>query len=102
MVGKKLSLDKFTEALASVSEFKKISSENNEAARKKMIKSMNSIIKGELTQRQRTCILMYYGEGMKMREISAKLGIGVSSVSRHVKKAKYRVYKTMAYYYRQD
>ena len=34
-----------------------------------------------------------------MKDISTELEISISSVSRHIKKAKYKVEKTMKYYF---
>jgi RNA polymerase sigma factor (sigma-70 family) len=81
-------------------EFKKIlSMQTTDTEHKKMIKSLKNIINGELTIKQKQCISLYYGDMKKMGEIAKELGIGISSVSRHIKKAKQKVQKTMTYYY---
>jgi len=92
-------LDEFTESLISLSRYNKNVFDTNDTHHKKMIDSLKNIIKGELTQKQRICVLLYYGENMKMKEISSKLGICISSVSRHIKKGKQRIQKTMNYYF---
>lgn len=66
---------------------------------KKMVSSLKNVIKGELTQRQKTCIAMYYGEKMKMKDIAEILGINTSCVSRCIKRAKNKLTKTMKYYF---
>ena len=100
MKNKVLSLDDFTESMASMDKFKKILSEQvPHTEHKKMIKSLKNIIEGELTTKQKICISLYYGDMKKMSEIANQLGIGISSVSRHIKKAKQRIQKTMTYYY---
>ncbi|MDR1627343.1 MAG: sigma-70 family RNA polymerase sigma factor [Oscillospiraceae bacterium] len=100
MRNKMLSLDNFTESVASVDEFKKIlSAQTTDTEHKKMVKSLKNIINGELTAKQKQCIALYYGDMKKMSEIAKELGIGISSVSRHIKKAKQKVQKTMTYYY---
>lgn len=100
MKNKVLSLDNFTESIASMDEFKKIISEKATNTKyKKMIKSLKNIADGELTAKQKLCVSLYYGDMKKMSEIAEELGIGISSVSRHIKKAKQKVQKTMTYYY---
>ena len=100
MKNKVISLDNFTESIASMDQFKKIcSQQNTNTEYKKMIKSLKNIVNGELTTKQKLCISLYYGDMKKMSEIAQELGIGVSSVSRHIKKAKQKLQKTMTYYY---
>ncbi len=94
-----LNLDEFTESLVSVSKYRRLQFEKKDKAYSKMVESIKNIMRGELTEKQRTCILMYYGERIKMKDIAKTLGIGVSSVSRHIKKAKLRIKKTMEYYF---
>ena len=99
MGSRHLFLDKFTESLASVSSYNKESFCGEDINYKKMVGSLKNIVNGELTEKQRRCLWLYYGEMMKMQDIANDLGIGVSSVSRHIKKAKLRVEKTMRYYF---
>ncbi len=99
MGNKSLHLDEFTESLISLSNYHKSNFSEKDVKYKKMVSSLRNIIQGELTPKQRMCVLLYYGEKMNMREISIKLGICVSSVSRHIKKGKQRIKKTMEYYF---
>jgi RNA polymerase sigma factor (sigma-70 family) len=99
MANRTLFLDKFTESLISVSNYNKDIFDGEDVNYRKMIASLKNIVNGELTEKQRRCIWLYYGERMKMIDIADELGIGVSSVSRHIKKAKLRVEKTMRYYF---
>ena len=99
MGNRPLFLDKFTESLVSVSNYNKDIFEGEDVNYKKMIESLKNIVNGELTEKQRRCVWLYYGEMMKMKDIAGELGIGVSSVSRHIKKAKLRVEEIMRYYF---
>lgn len=99
MSSRTLFLDKFTESLVSVSNYNKNIFDGEDINYKKMIESLKNIVNGELTEKQRKCVWLYYGDRMKMIDIAGELGIGVSSVSRHIKKAKLRVEKTMRYYF---
>lgn len=96
---KSLYLDKFTESLISISNYRDDITDSNDKNYEKMVNSIRNIIKGELTEKQRSCILLYYGERIKMKDIANQLGMGISSVSRHIKKAKERLKKTMEYYF---
>ncbi len=98
-MGKNLFLDKFTESLISVSNYNKELFDGEDVNHKKMINSLKNIISGELTLNQRKCILLYYGERMKMKDIATEMGVGISTISRHIKKAKLRLEKTMRYYF---
>lgn len=89
----------FTESLFSFKQYSKDSLGNKNKNRERMIKSLKNVIEGELTDRQKTCILMYYGNNMKMKSIFETLGVSVPCVSRHIKKAKKRLTKTMKYYF---
>lgn len=100
MGNRKLHLDEFTESLVSLSKYKEASQiEKVDKSYRKMVEAVKNIIQGELTSRQKECIFLYYGERMKMKDIAESFGIGVSSVSRHIKKAKDRIKKTMEYYF---
>lgn len=99
MQKKIVAFDKFTESLFSLENYNKNLFEGEDLKHRKMIGSLKNIVEGELTEKQKTCISMYYGENMKMRDISERLGISVSCVSRHIKKAKKRLTKTMKYYF---
>ncbi len=56
------------------------------------------VVENCLTGRQKQCLLMYYYENMKLTDIARKLGISVSSVSRHIKKAKFIISQKSEYY----
>lgn len=99
MQKKVLSLDKFTESLFSIENYKKREFDGEDLKHKKMISSLKNVMKGELTEKQKMCIYKYYGERMKMKDIADELGISISCVSRHIKRAKNKLTKTMKYYF---
>ena len=98
-MAQKVTFNEFTDRLAGMKKFKNQFSDDNAKERKKMLKMIEKVAEGELTYRQKECLFMYYERGMKMCEISDILGICISCVSRHVKKAKIKIQKTLAYYY---
>ncbi len=99
MSNRPLILDGFTESLVSFSNYRSKNNEREDTNHKKMIYSLKKIIVGELTPKQQKCIWLYYGERKKMKDIACEMGIGISSVSRHLKRARMRIEKTMNYYF---
>lgn len=99
MTKRPFSMDNFTESLISLSLYNKNFFDAEDTNHKKMVESLKKIVNGELTEKQKICILLYYGKMMKMKDISEKLGIDISCVSRHIKRAKIKIEKTMKYYF---
>lgn len=98
MSNRPLFLDDFIDSIASISNHKKECFDNDNE-HQKMLKILVKAIDGELTERQRQCIVMYYGKNMGVTEISRQLGIYPSTVSRHIKKGKNRLKTIIGYYF---
>lgn len=96
MSNRPLSLDDFTESLASLSNYQK-SSFGGDGERQKLLRTLVRAIDGELTDRQRECVFCYYGQKMKISEIARKLGVYPSTVSRHLTKARGRLENVISY-----
>ncbi len=94
----KLSLTEFTESIAGMMEYSKGMQYTNEKEYKRLLKILSKVIVGELTERQQQCIVMRYYKNLTVTEIAYQLGIGKSTASRHIKKAKTRLYKILDYY----
>ena len=94
----KLSLNEFTESVAGMIEYNKETRFTNENEYKQLPRILTKVIAGELTERQQQCIVMRYYRNLTVTEIAAQLGIGKSTASRHIKKAKTRLYKLLDYY----
>lgn len=94
----KLSLNEFTESVAGMMDYNQKNQFTNEKEYKKLLRILTKVIVGELTERQQQCIVMKYYKNLTVTEIAIKLGIGKSTVSRHIKKAKTRLYKLLDYY----
>lgn len=60
---------------------------NNES-RNRMKKLLSQAIDRGLTEKQKACIIGYYINGKKQKEIAKELGIDSSTVSRHITVAK--------------
>ena len=48
-------------------------------------------LKEDVTAKQRQVLLLYYAEGLNMREIGEKLGVDKSTVSRNIKRGERRL-----------
>lgn len=97
-MSKNISLTDFTESIAGIIEYNKQIQHTNKTEYNHLLKIMTKIISGELTERQKQCIVMRYYKNLTVTEIAAQLCIGKSTVSRHIKKAKLRLYKLLDYY----
>ena len=62
-----------------------------------MSAALKVALRQELTGRQRECVEMYFMERMTMEEIGKKLGIGKSTVYKHLKTAKAHIRRVLAY-----
>lgn len=94
----KLSLTEFTESIAGMMEYNKGMQYTNEKEYKQLLRILSKVIVGELTERQQQCIVMRYYKNLTVTEIALQLGIGKSTASRHIKKAKARLYRLLDYY----
>ena len=99
MEGRPFSMDSFTESMASVNYYNNLDTGSEDPKYRKMVCLLKNIVDGELTEKQKRCIFLYYGEMMKMKDIADEMGICISSVSRHIKSARKRIEKTMIYYF---
>lgn len=54
-------------------------------------------MKQELTRRQRECIELYFGERMTMEQIGEQLGVGKSTVYKHIELGKANIQRVLAY-----
>lgn len=63
----------------------------------RILRAMRQAARGELTRRQWDCLRMKYGEGKKVNEIAAELGVTPSTVSKHLKKARARIRRVLQY-----
>ena len=51
----------------------------------------------DVTDRQRQVLLLYYAEGMNMREIGEQIGVDKSTVSRTIKRGERRLQRCLRY-----
>ena len=70
----------------------------NSDSRDRMKKILHKAIQNELTERQRTCIMKYYYQEMKIKDIAAELGLNNSTISRHISSGTRKLRKIAQYY----
>ena len=58
---------------------------------------LGQALEQELTGRQLECVRLYYFEGRKQEEIAGLLGVGKSTVCRHLQKARGRLERALSY-----
>ena len=54
-------------------------------------------MKSELTDRQRTILLLYYGQNLTMQQIAERLGLTRGTVCKHIHKATARLQRAAQY-----
>lgn len=64
---------------------------------KKMSAAVHLALENELTNRQKTCIELYYFQNYKIPEIAKELNLNKSTVSRHLAKGRFAIKKTVEY-----
>lgn len=94
-----LSLDLFTESLASTQAYRRQTGESEGQRQRLMIAAVKKAMETELTQRQKECIQLYYFDQKTMKEIGLLLGIGEPCVSRHLKRARHRLATVLHYFF---
>lgn len=88
-----LSLDLFGDRL----EVEQRTKDEHDPERERMLKTLRSVMDGELTERQKECIRLCFFEGKSMKETAELLGVTPPTVSKHVKKACERIGRVMGY-----
>ena len=94
MRAKLISLDGWEEAIADLTTTQQSS---NRAELLRVQKLLRLAIGQELTDRQKECVMLYFYENLTEEQIGKRLGVGKSTVCRHLQKAKARLYRALKY-----
>ena len=70
---------------------------DNSAEHQFLKRNLARALREYVTSQQRRCLLMYYGDGLNMREIGERLGIDKSTVSRNIKRGERRLQRCLRY-----
>lgn len=71
--------------------------EDNSEEHSRLKRNLVRALREDVTERQREFLLLYYGQGMNMREIGEKLGVDKSTVSRTIKRGEARLRRCLRY-----
>lgn len=94
MRAKLISLDGWEEAIADLDTTEQ---ESNRAQLLQLQKLLRLAVEQELTDRQKECVMLYFYENLTEEQIGQRLGVGKSTVCRHLQKAKARLYRALKY-----
>ncbi len=72
-------------------------SSDNSGEISRLKRNLLRALKEDVTPKQRQLLLMYYGQGLNMREIGEQLGVDKSTVSRTIKRGEKRLLRCLRY-----
>ncbi len=75
---------------------RQMSSDNSQEINR-LKRNLIRALREDVTAKQRQMLLLYYGEGLNMREIGEKLGVDKSTVSRTLKRGERRLQRCLRY-----
>ncbi|MDE5569287.1 MAG: sigma-70 family RNA polymerase sigma factor [Ruminococcus sp.] len=58
-----------------------------------------NVINGELTEKQRNVVILYYFKGLNITQIAERTGITFQAVSATLARARLRIYHILKYYF---
>lgn len=70
---------------------------DNSEQHSRLKRNLNRALKEDVTERQRQFLLLYYAQGLNMREIGESLGVDKSTVSRTIKRGEARLRRCLRY-----
>lgn len=71
--------------------------EDNSDQHQRLKRNLVAALREDVTDKQRQALLLYYGEGLNMREIGERLGVDKSTVSRNLKRGERRLRRCLRY-----
>ena len=83
--------------LADLAVYSRFMAEDNSAQMTRLKRNLSKALRQDVTPKQRQYLLLYYGKGMNLTQISQKLGVNKSTVSRTMKRGRARLYRCLRY-----
>lgn len=71
--------------------------EDNLLQHQALKRNLVAALREDVTERQRQALLLYYAEGLNMKEIGERMGVDKSTVSRTIKRGEYRLRLCLRY-----
>ena len=82
---------------ADLAVYTRFMAEDNSAQINRLKRNLARALRQDVTPRQREYLMLYYGEGLNLREISQRLGVNKSTVSRTMKRGRERLHRCLRY-----
>ena len=70
---------------------------DNSSELSRLKRNLICALREDVTPRQRQVLLMYYAQGLNMREIGQQLGVDKSTVSRTIKRGEHKLRRCLRY-----
>ena len=82
---------------ADMAAYARTMAEDNQEQRSRLRRNLIRALQEDVTPHQRRALLLYYAEGLNMREIGERLGVDKSTVSRTIKRGERRLRRCLRY-----
>lgn len=83
--------------MADLAVYARFMAQDNSAQMTRLKRNLSKALQQDVTPRQRQYLLLYYGKGMNVSQISEQLGVNKSTVSRTMKRGRARLYRCLRY-----
>lgn len=83
--------------LADLAAYNRFLASDNSAQVSRLKQNLTRALRQDITPKQRQYMMLYYGEGLSLREIGMRLGVDKSTVSRTMKRGRERLYRCLRY-----
>ena len=70
---------------------------DNSAQMGRLKRNLSAALRQDVTPKQRQYLLLYYGKGLSLAQISEMLGVNKSTVSRTMKRGRERLHRCLRY-----
>lgn len=82
---------------ADMAAYARTMAETNDCQHRQLKRNLVMALREDVTDKQRQALLLYYAEGLNMREIGKRLGVDKSTVSRNIKRGERRLRRCLRY-----
>ena len=83
--------------LADLAAYTRLMATDNSVQLGRLKRNLAHALRQDVTEKQREYLMLYYVEGMNLREISERTGVNISTVSRTMKRGRERLYRCLRY-----
>ena len=83
--------------LADLAAYSRLMASDNSVQLGRLKRNLAHALRQDVTEKQREYLLLYYVEGLNLREISERTGVNISTVSRTMKRGRERLYRCLRY-----